>query len=251
MSTARRSRPARLHVFGDSHASACFDRFADADIYWLGPMTMHRVGRDGAAFVEQHVPASEPQDLFVFVFGEIDVRCHVGRIAEQKGLSVEAVARDLVKRFIAKVEKAMKGRSGRVVICSVVPPSTFSGDPDYPTHGTLPDRVAIQTMLNQLLCSSAEAAGFFYLDFARFYADGRGALRIGRSDGAVHIGLDHTKPIRDALAQLIGEPVRYRWDLWSRSWLHRPAEWVLSRVRPAAMWRFNRNHVNVRTRPQN
>lgn len=242
--------PVRLHVFGDSHASACFDRFTDANIYWLGPLTMHRVGRDGADFVLKYVPISEPDDLFVFVFGEIDVRCHIIRIAEKKGRTPEMVVNDLVDRFINSIEEVMKGRSGRVVICSVVPPSTFSGDPNYPTCGTLRDRVAIQTMLNEKLRSSAGKSKFLYLDFARFYVDRKGGLCIGRSDGAVHIGLDHTKPIRDELARLIGEPIRYRWDLWWRSRLHRPLEWALSKVRPGAMWRFNRSHVNVRTRPR-
>ena len=244
---SRASKVSRLHVFGDSHASACFDRFADADIYWLGPVTMHRVARDGADFVAQVTEANQ-SDLFVFVFGEIDVRCHVGRIADIQGVARATLVADLVSRFVERIRLSMSGRDGRVVICSVVPPSDFREDPNFPTYGTLDDRITITAMMNSSLRAAADEFGFIFLDFSRFYADRAGRLRMSRSDGAVHIGLDHTRQIRNELARVVGEPVRYRWDLWWRSWLHWPAERILSYTYPRAMWRFNRSHVNVRTR---
>lgn len=239
----------RLHVFGDSHASACFDRFADADIYWLGPVTMHRVARDGAAFVEKYVPSSHSRDIFVFVFGEIDVRCHVGRVAEKQGVARENVISETVSNYVKRISEAMKGRDARVVLSSVVPPSDYRDDPDFPTYGTIDDRIAITSAMNRALNVEAARHGFVFLDFSKFYADRTGRLRVVKSDGAVHIGLDHTRQIRNELARALGEPVRFRWDLWARSCLYSPVQLVLAQFYPRALWRFNRNFVNVRTIP--
>jgi hypothetical protein len=239
----------KLHVFGDSHAVACFDRFTDADVYWLGPMTMHRVGRDGADFIERYAPSSSPRDIFVFVFGEIDVRCHIWRIAALRATRVEFVVSTLANQFLESVEVATKNRNGRVVICSVVPPSELSEDPDYPTYGWIEDRVATTWQLNADLREGANRRGMIFLDFAETFADKRGRLRPTLSDGSVHIGLDHTRPICRALAAAVGEPIRYRQDLWWRGKLWAPIRLVLAWLRPQALWRFNRGFVSVKTMP--
>src|SRR5690242_3783812 len=90
-----------IRVFGDSHAKYLFDNIRGIEVNWLGPVTMHRVGRDGLWFLrEKHLA---PDDWLLTVFGEIDARCHVGRIADERNTSYEEVAFDLVARYIRSI----------------------------------------------------------------------------------------------------------------------------------------------------
>ena len=235
----------RIIVFGDSHAVHCFDRFTDATIFHQGPTTMHRVGRDGANFVSQSVHQRNRKDLFVFVFGEIDVRCHIGRISDRRGASRSQIAADLVARFAEKIHEAMIGYNGDVVLCSVIPASDFISDPQYPTYGDVKDRIDITKLLNKSLKLKAAEYGFFFLDFASHYANRTGALSVSKSDGAVHIGLNHTLRIRKELSRVLNEPVRYRWEFWWRSWLIWPIELLMSWLYPPGLRLFNRRRVNI------
>ncbi len=97
---------ALLHVFGDSHAHYLFSRAPGAIVNWLGPYTMHRIGRDGVDFLGRRV---NDGDKVLFVFGEIDVRCHMVRVDRERGNGIESVATDLASRYTAAVMQASVG----------------------------------------------------------------------------------------------------------------------------------------------
>jgi hypothetical protein len=82
-----------LHVFGDSQAKCLFDGVPGCKLNWLGPVTMYRVGRDKAWFLKE--PDIAGGAWAVLVFGGIDVRCHIGRIAEETGSPRRAVVASL------------------------------------------------------------------------------------------------------------------------------------------------------------
>lgn len=91
-----------IYVFGDSHASFCFrerETIVENDFltYFHEPshtqypihitsfigVTMHRVGRDSLSFLNIKQRGVKNGDVVVYVFGEVDVRCHIGKQRDQ------------------------------------------------------------------------------------------------------------------------------------------------------------------------
>ena len=186
-----------LHAYGDSHVCACFGRIAEVNVHHTGPVTMHRVGRDGAEGIVDGSGAV-PGDTLIFVFGEIDVRAHLTRpfSRDKRKKSAQQVAADYVS--------AVEGLAGySLVLCSVVPPAYNSRARSraVPVYGSIEERVALTRQINDVL---SHATGASYLDVYSLYADERGALREEMSDGHVHIAAASVGPIRERLAGLLG-----------------------------------------------
>ena len=133
-----------LHVFGDSHSVACFGRISEIDMHWVRAVTMHRIGRDGADFLLEGVTI-RPGDILIFVFGEIDIRAHIGRIADTTGRPRQQLLQELVDAYLASIARATvrPWTSSGLVFTSVVPPSPHSPcqvAKEFPAWGTLDDR---------------------------------------------------------------------------------------------------------------
>jgi hypothetical protein len=67
-----------IHVFGDSHVSE-FSNIPGCLLHYVGPITMHRIGRDGLNFLDMTSYGVQENEVAIFVFGEIDCRCHIGK----------------------------------------------------------------------------------------------------------------------------------------------------------------------------
>ena len=96
----------RIVVIGDSHSVFCFGGIVEAEIYWLGPVTMHRVGRDGLRrllFDKRRWIGWSSVEAAILSFGEIDCRSHVETVASRTGRSVDAVLEELAGRYIEAV----------------------------------------------------------------------------------------------------------------------------------------------------
>ncbi len=179
-----------IHCLGDSH-SWCFKFIPGCKIHHVGSVMMFRVGRDG-----WHEPGIEPNDTVIWAFGEIDVRCHVVRIADRDGRTIEDVANALADAYVASVLKA----TGRHVIACVTPPSNMGDCPPLPMYGTLEQRTQATLLLNARLKWNCEQHGIPWLDFYWKYANPDGSLDMAKSDGIVH--LVDGSAIREAFDQL-------------------------------------------------
>ncbi len=200
-----------LHVFGDSHSVACFGRISEIDMHWVRAVTMHRIGRDGADFLLEGITIL-PGDILIFVFGEIDVRAHIGRIADATGRPRRELLEELVDAFLTSISRAAANLGDvRVILTSVVPPSPshLADTKAFPVWGTLDDRVALTIALNRMLANGARKLGFDFLDFHADYADQAGAMIAGLSDGGVHIAPGYTEPIFHKLQELVGTPLSF------------------------------------------
>ena len=200
-----------LHVFGDSHAVACFGRISEIDMHWVRAITMHRIGRDGADFLFDGATV-RAGDILIFVFGEIDVRTHIGRIADTTGRLRQELLTELVDSFLASISRAAVGFGDvRVMLTSVVPPSPshLADTKAFPVWGTLEDRVGLTIALNRMLADGALKLGYDFLDFHADYADQAGVMMVGLSDGGVHIAPGYTEPIFQKLQRLVGRPLTF------------------------------------------
>ena len=172
---------------------------------------MHRVGRDGAAFIP-HLASPKPEDVVVLVFGEIDVRCHIARIARLQDRPIESVIVELVDRYILKIREIFKhfDMQSRILIIGVVPPiDPIVHNPNLPVYGPLSERVAIRRMLNGTLEEQAKIFDFDYMQIPEVYENLDGSLKKKLSDGHAHIAMDHAHHICDQLGQQIGASLRF------------------------------------------
>ncbi len=205
-----------IYVFGDSHAHYTFARCADVTTFWLGPRTMHRVGRDGASFVP-HLVTPKPDDAVVLVFGEIDVRCHIARIARIQGRPIEYIIGELVDRYVVRTRATFEhfGLRSRIFMLGAPPPmDPITPNPDLPVHGPLSERIAIRRMLNAVLEVHTKAFDITYVPIPALYEEPDGSLRKRLSDGHAHIAMDHAHHICHEVGARIGSPLRFDRPVW-------------------------------------
>lgn len=217
-----------VHTCGDSHSYSSFtDRSArdryhikvsrlngekkeiiDIFIHHLGSITMHRVGRDGIDSIvpqEGNLSRLNPNagEVVVFAFGEIDVRCHIGKQRDQNKRNLDEIIQTLVDRYIESIVKFKKAHSDvDCIVFMVVPPTDGAFNKDYPLYGSLKDRIHITKKMNAVLEKRCGEAGIGFLDVYDFYADLQGAMRDDLREN-VHIEPNFNQPVKNRLMDMI------------------------------------------------
>ncbi len=200
---------ARIRVVGDSHALFGFARVREAKIHWLGPVTMHRLGRDGCFEAVRHLDIPTGS-VVVFCCGEIDVRRHLKRIADQRGTPVEDLIRDVAGRYLASLQRYREQAGAeRVIALAAPPPARFYVPNPELEYGTLRDRVAVRRRLNEVLRAEAQSMDVEVLDFPTSLEARDGSLKAHLGDGNVHIAPACARPLCDALARLLGRELTF------------------------------------------
>ncbi|MCK8780185.1 hypothetical protein M0654_09330 [Rhizobium sp. NTR19] len=210
----------RLHVCGDSHSAYCFDRFENAVIKWLGPLTMHRAARDAEQIIRPLLSDVEADDIVVFILGEIDIRCHLIPVAERSGSSVDDEAAKLAHRYVLAISQLI-GPSNAAVIVQPPYPADRRSNPELPFIGSLQHRIDTHQALSKHLMLAADAAGLHYLPFPRKYADARGGLRRKFSDDGVHIMPVEAAALAKSLSSLLDMKIKFHHsplDIIRRRW---------------------------------
>jgi tetratricopeptide (TPR) repeat protein len=175
-------------VFGDSHSDFCFGGVPRCKVHWLGPMTMHRVGRDGLAALDARQYGAGPGKHLVFIFGEIDIRAHVGEQCERQGRAQDEVLHTLCEAYVECVVQNLAQSSAlSATICSVPPPMVCENNAEVPFRSSLAERIVITRTLNQQLAVQCQQRGLHYLDIYRYFSNPAGHLVRGFSDQVVHI----------------------------------------------------------------
>lgn len=212
-----------IHVFGDSHASFCFLPSEDFEgpisksfeysanlkeqkkvkffVHWLGPKTIHGFTRSGINLESFQVKEG---DVCCFLLGEIDVRCHIIKQSDLKNLPVRQVVDELLNRYFIKLENLKKSyKDIRFVLVSIIPPSDFSYNHEYPRIGSLSNRVFLTQLLNEKIKNWCTENSSIFLDVYDHYSDREGALLFSKSDGVVHVNPKTNVYIKDLLIDLL------------------------------------------------
>ena len=193
----------KVHVIGDSHSHFSFTGVENCIIHWLGPITMHRVGKKGLRLIDVRKFDIKEGDTVIFVFGEIDVRCHIGKQRDLRHRNVEHIIENLVQNYIKTLlDNRNLFTHLHYVVCSVLPPTNQSYNPQLPIHGSLQDRIFFTNRLNRRLHEAATAVGLHFLEIPKAYAIGEGYLDPLLSDG-VHIGPGKNHYLKGALDELL------------------------------------------------
>lgn len=182
----------KLHVFGDSHAEYLFKRVVEADVHWLGPWTMHRVARDGAYFVHDMLRDYKSGDGIVLVFGEIDIRCHLGRVADRDARPLDVLVAELAIAYVEAAAALLHSfPAAKIIVVEPVPPITpTSINPDFPIYGSEADRIEIHKRLAAILKVLCTSHNLIYFAIPRRYFTRRGSLKLRLSDGTAHVAQD-------------------------------------------------------------
>lgn len=191
-----------IHVVGDSHAQE-FSQIPGCEIHWLGPITMHRAGRDGISTLNLTSIGVEENQVAIFVFGEIDVRCHIGKIRDQGQRNLDEIIETLAAQYIRTILANRTLYKNLLCIVYSVTPPTICYNPDYPTYGSLEDRVSITKKLNARLANLCSQANIEFIDIYDEYSNFDGTLNAAYSDGNVHINSVHFQTIAQKLKQIL------------------------------------------------
>lgn len=215
-----------VHIIGDSHAFFCFNNtqsgitaneistfyYSKNDlnitipfyIHWLGSRTMHRVGRDGIQGLNIRQLGVQENDIAVFLFGEVDVRCHIGRQRDQEKRDSNEVIETLVRNYLQVIADNKKTYNNIFcVVVSVTPPCDRGFNPAYPFYGPLQERVTITKELNKFLQYYGQKTDISFLDIYSMYAEPDGSLGVSLSDGIIHINPKYNTPIKEKLVELL------------------------------------------------
>jgi hypothetical protein len=212
-----------IHIIGDSHAIYCFTnegRQQDIEqsffnyqygnvIYeipfvtrFLSGRTMHRVGRDGLiGFNITNYGVCEG-DIVAFLFGEVDVRNHIGYQRDIRGRNLEEIIETLASKYVNTIilNKNLF-YDLTVILISVLPPGPNKSD--FPMYGTIGDRICITKKLNQKIKFLAEKNDFLFFDIYSLCCDQEGGLKMSLSGDGVHINMSANNFIKEALMNLI------------------------------------------------
>jgi hypothetical protein len=168
---------------------------------------MHRIGRDGdlAGLIVKKIlnldyGTSIPKFIVdklwrllccrnvVLFFGEIDCRAHIGRRTNQD-LPYTAICERLATSYLQSVQAASRNHTNvNFMTTTVLPPTSFNGDPDMPTLGSREERVEYTRYLNNCLKDIQSEKNILLVDYAKnIPVDNQGVMLSEFHDGTVHL----------------------------------------------------------------
>ena len=223
-----------LHVIGDSHVLNCFTLNASigcrpnvlvrtADVsdtpvpyayhfsHHLGSRTMHFAGRPGTLLGVANECSVKAGDAIAWVFGEIDVRCHIVRQRDERGRTLGEVVDTLANDYVREVLGVQRAHDGvRSVIVAPIPPLDNPGytSDDFPVYGAIEARIEATRRLRAVLAALCVRHRLLFLNVGTKYESPRGDLRWELSDHFCHIGSGCQRPALEGLYDVLAGGVQ-------------------------------------------
>ena len=193
----------KIYVIGDSHSFE-FEGIPNCIICYIGPRTMHRIGRDGLSILDFRTFNIQESDVVVLVFGEIDVRCHIGKQRDEAKRDIDEIIDALIKNYFRSIMTNISFyKNLSVFVYTVTPPRDYGDSLEFPIYGTITDRICILKRLNEKLKKTAQEFNIEVIDVFDDFADLEGKLFPALSDGTVHISSRCNQPIRKQIEKFI------------------------------------------------
>lgn len=190
-----------IHVFGDSHSRLYSSPYLSnyiCNVYYVGPITMYRVGRDNLTVdklkelskenYKVYLPKAKPEykhmkypendiinnnDLIIYVFGEIDIRNHYVKQIE-KLREPDEILHSLVDNYINTILLNKEKYNVKYGIQSVTPPVDeknllAESLKEYPIYGNIDIRINATNEINKLLKQKCEENNILFIDISTYY----------------------------------------------------------------------------------
>ena len=180
-------------IYGNSHAMALFARCTIPHLnFWQFSITMHRIGRDNA-IVNFNPKCMNKTTVFCLVYGEVDVRCHIGKQVAL-GRNLEEVCQTLVDGYFRTIKNRITEYRA-IIVVGVNPPidpadhvHVHTPGQEVPFVGTNEERVAYTAALNETLARACEKHGYIYFAPYDYCRRKDGCMDASFSDSCIHIG---------------------------------------------------------------
>jgi hypothetical protein len=214
----------KICVFGDSHARYCFtndgsfiplekstylyksgttEQKVVFHINYLGPITMHRIGRDGLKFLNLKKFTVSDHDRVVFVFGEIDIRCHIGKIRDKNLLNLDTIINQLVINYLLTIEKNIAlFKNIQAIVMAPIPPIPNQENALWPMYGTIEDRINITHKMHKILKHECDKRKILFLSMHDELSVNN-ILNFAISDRSVHVHPKYNYIIKNKLIDLV------------------------------------------------
>ena len=148
--------------------------------------------------------AAQENDIVLFIFGEIDVRNHIGRQRDLYGHTLDIIITTLVNNYLKTIIlNRAQFETLHCVVVGIIPPAQQMLINTLPIYGSIQDRVEITTRLNTQLEAECTRHDIMFLPTYDLYALPNGSLNPALSDGMVHIAKEHNYLIRNRLVELL------------------------------------------------
>lgn len=177
-----------IHVIGDSHFRTVDVSFFCVPNYYYAytPMTMYQASKQ-KIFNQRGIDPSKliPKNgLWIFSFGEIDVRCLIYNQIHEKNRQEDEIIDTLVRDYINNLLSVYS----EIGILSVTPPAkSYVNHAEFPFVGPDEDRVRYTLKLNKKLEQKCQEHNLLFINIYDAYKDANGFLIKELSDGDVHI----------------------------------------------------------------
>jgi hypothetical protein len=186
-----------LSFYGDSHGIMMFQelKIQNTNMCDIGK-TMFSMGRD-TRILNFNPDDMDEKSTPCFVYGEVDVRCHIGKQV-LLGRDLNSICKSLVSNYFKTIRTLV--RVYKKIIVAAVPPPTDPADHTHegghhtplPFIGTNAERLLYTNTLNANIKDFCLQYGYVYFDPYDPYKRGDGCLNYSLSDGCIHIGnTDH------------------------------------------------------------
>lgn len=195
----------RIASIGDSHSLFSYAAIPEIDVFWLGPVTMHRVGRDGFrslltyrhGFLPWEINKIQKYDFIIVSFGEIDAREHIEKISNLQSKPIEDVINSLVGAYMKSLADFFDTNTKLVISC--VPPTP---------PGQNATQIVVREILNESMRHNSEKFDFLFFDY-RPDCQSDGWLRSCFSEDSVHLNPRKTEFIRNKLSDILQVKLTY------------------------------------------
>jgi hypothetical protein len=183
-----------IHIYGDSHGRISFSGLdLSHQNHSCNSITMFRIGRD-QSIINFHPSHLGADNILVFVYGEIDVRFHIGNQILH-GRKEEEIIQQLVMAYFNTIKTVATSSYRHIIITSIVPPlqqeehESLYGKitHEYPFQLSDAHRVRFRERMNSLLQQYCQENHFIFFDPYEFYTRPDGTLKFEYSDTNVHI----------------------------------------------------------------
>jgi hypothetical protein len=183
-----------LNIYGDSHAILSFTgmKIPHRNLFEFGK-TMYGIGRSNT-IVNFDKNQLSPDRIFCFVYGEVDVRGHVGKQVVL-GRNYVDICTELVDAYFRTIQYNVKEYKAIIVVAITPPTDPADHNREDHTHempmpfvGTNGERVIYTELINNLIQDRCKTYNYHYFNPYDIYKRPDGCLNYLLSDKCLHVG---------------------------------------------------------------